>query len=139
MTGTCICGDVTVAIDHAPAFVNDCDCSLCRRTGAAWGYFTSASVITQGETTAFVRQDTPDAAVELHACPRCAVTTHFVLTESYRAAHPEADQVGVNMKLFDPAELAGVERRFPDGRNWDGESAYGFRRESVTMTEEAAW
>ena len=62
-----------------------------------------------------------------------------MLTESYRAAHPEADQVGVNMKLFDPAALAGVELRFPDGRNWDGASPYGFRRESVTMTEEAAW
>lgn len=139
MTGSCLCGAVSVAIDARPEFVNDCNCSLCRKAGAAWGYFASSSVSTAGPTTSFIRADKATPGVAVHSCARCAATTHFVLTESFKATHAGADVVGVNMRLFDPAELAGVEVRFPNGRDWPGEGPYDYRRPAITLGDGAQW
>lgn len=92
-----------------------------------------AEVQVEGETRSFTRPDRDDPAVEVHFCPSCGSTTHFVLTE--RLAH--LDRVGVNIRLFDWPDLAGVEARFPDGSGWAGVSAYGYRREPVTIGPEA--
>lgn len=135
MTGTCICGGVAVSIEKKPTFVNDCNCSLCRKAGAAWGYFPSAEVETTGETVSFVRQDKTGAFAQIHSCKVCAATTHFVLTEPYKASNPSVDQVGVNMRIFEPSRLDGVEVRFPDGSNWIGEGAFGYRRSSMTISK----
>ncbi len=139
MTGNCLCGDVTVSISHKPDFAHDCNCSLCRKTGAAWGYYKSADVSTQGDTISFVRRDKPDAGSEVHSCKRCGVTTHFQLTDSFKALHPSADQVGVNMKLFRLEELEGIEVRFPNGKDWPGQGEFGYRRSARWLGDDFAW
>ena len=50
MTGHCLCGAVSVTIDEKPDYINDCNCSLCRKSGGAWGYFDPSIVKTSGET-----------------------------------------------------------------------------------------
>ena len=139
MIASCLCGAVGVAIETKPEFINDCNCSLCRKAGAAWGYFTSSSVTTFGVTVPFVRRDKTAPSVEVHSCASCATTTHFVLTESFKERNRSADLVGVNMRLFDPDELYGVEIRFPNGKDWLGEGPYGYRREAMTISNAAAW
>jgi hypothetical protein len=139
MTGACLCGAVRVTIDTTPDFVNDCNCTLCRKVGAAWSYFGSASVAVHGETAGFVRADKPNAGVAVQSCATCGATTHFVLTEDFRRQHPTADVVGVNMRLFDPDALAGVEVRFPDGKAWSGEGPYGFRRAPLKLDADTRW
>ncbi|HRJ01998.1 MAG TPA: hypothetical protein PKV67_14700 [Hyphomonas sp.] len=67
------------------------------------------------------------------------MTTHFALSETFRAANPEADQVGVNMRLFDPDELVSIEVRYPDGKGWDGVHPFGYRREAFTISETSRW
>ena len=138
MMGHCLCGAVSITIDAKPDFINDCNCTLCRKAGAAWGYFPSSSVTTAGNTVSFLRRDkTP--AIELHSCANCATTTHWVLTKSFKEQHPSVDQMGVNMRLFDPDELNGVELRFPNGKDWPGEGPFGYRREAMTISDSAPW
>lgn len=36
---SCHCGKVRIEIGTLPATVTDCNCSLCRRYGALWGYY----------------------------------------------------------------------------------------------------
>jgi hypothetical protein len=139
MTGTCLCGAVRVTIEAKPEFINDCNCSLCRKAGGAWGYFRSAAVTTDGNTASFVRRDKKSPGVEIHSCLDCAATTHFVLTNAFKARNPSADQVGVNMRLFDPDELKGVEVRFPNGKDWSGEGAFGYRRDAMTISDSTPW
>lgn len=139
MTANCLCGAVSVTIDARPEFIHDCNCSLCRKVGGAWGYFPSASVTTTGETTAFVRRDKPDAGVAVHACPTCSATTHFTLTDDFRAKNPAADVAGVNMRLFDPADLQGVEIRYPNGKDWTGAGAFDYRRDAMTISDTSPW
>jgi len=133
---SCHCGRVQLRIAHRPDYMNDCNCSLCAKAGAVWGYCAPEEVEVRGETPAaikgYVRGDYPDPAVRVHYCGHCDVTTHWTLTESYAAAHPEdADVMAVNMRLFDDAAKTGVELRFPDGAAWDGEGDYGYVREAV--------
>ncbi len=117
MRGSCHCGKITVTVSHAPEYVNLCDCSLCAKSGGAWGYFTEADVQTSGATSSYRRADYPNPAVELQFCATCGTTTYWVLTE-----HFDDDKVGVNMRIFEPSEVAGIEARTLDGRNWFGKT-----------------
>lgn len=139
MTGTCLCGAVSVMIDAKPDFINDCNCSLCRKVGGAWGYFPSSSIKITGKTFSFSRRDKEIPGVEVHSCTTCATTTHWVLTKSFKEQHPSADQVGVNMRLFDPDDLKGIEVRYPDGKNWAGDGPFGYRRSALTISDSAPW
>ncbi|MEO0590202.1 MAG: aldehyde-activating protein [Pseudomonadota bacterium] len=103
--------------------MNFCDCSLCAKSGGVWGYYESAHVSIEGETHGYRRVDYDEPAVEIHSCPVCGTTTHWATTE-----HLVSDRMGVNVRVFAPDELYGIEARFPDGRNWTGETEPRQRR-----------
>ena len=121
--GSCHCGAVQITLSQKPGYVNLCDCSLCLKSGGAWGYFTGEQVTVEGATHGYRREDYETPAVEMRFCPTCGTTTHWVLTEHY-----EGDRVGVNMRIFDPAECAGIEARTLDGRGWFGDGDASHRR-----------
>ncbi|WP_298308410.1 aldehyde-activating protein [uncultured Erythrobacter sp.] len=123
MTGTCHCGAVSVTVPQGPSYVNFCDCSLCAKTGGVWGYYETAELTIKGKTEGYRRADYAEPAVEIHFCPICGTTTHWITTE-----HFDGNRAGVNVRIFEPAELGGVEARFPDGRNWFGETTPEQRR-----------
>ncbi len=139
MTGQCLCGAVNVSIDTKPAFIHDCNCSFCRKSGGAWGYFPTGQVRTSGETRSFLRTDKANAAAAVHACTICGGTTHWVLSEAFRTQNPTVDLMGVNMRLFDPDTLDGVDVRFPDGKGWTGEGPFRYRRQAMTISTTAPW
>ncbi|WP_435418040.1 GFA family protein [Parerythrobacter aurantius] len=123
MNASCHCGAVSVQLDHAPEYVNFCDCSLCRKTGGVWGYFEQSEVHIKGQTLSYRRPDYDKPAVEVRRCPACGTVTHWVLTE-----HFDGTRMGVNMRLFAPPELAGIEARTLDGHNWVGDTEPVHRR-----------
>lgn len=130
---TCLCGQVSVNVRKSPDFVHACNCTLCSKSGAWWGYFDPSDVTVAGETHGFVRQDKAGAGSEIRFCPSCGTTTNFVLTEATIAVHGNT-MMGVNMRLAPAAELAGIELRYPDGRAWPGEGPFGYVRESEILT-----
>jgi hypothetical protein len=42
-------------------------------------------------------------------------------------------QMGVNLRLADETDLAGIEHRYPDGRGWAGEGGFGYVREARVL------
>jgi hypothetical protein len=38
--------------------------------------------------------------------------------------------MGVNMRLADEKDLAGIELRYPDGRAWSGKGAFSYVQEA---------
>nr|WP_298897760.1 GFA family protein [uncultured Altererythrobacter sp.] len=123
MKGACHCGAIAVELARKPEYINLCDCSLCLKSGGAWGYFTQTDVDVIGEAGSYRRSDHKEPAVQLHFCSKCGTATHWTLTE-----HFEGDRVGVNMRIFEPKELNGVEARTLDGRNWFGDGEANHRR-----------
>lgn len=112
MKGRCACNGVTVTVARPPEYINFCNCSLCRRIGGAWGYYDRDEVTVEGEIRGFIRDDLPpeDTCLETQFCPTCGAAVRWVPLPSY-----DSRRVGVNMRLFDPGELRGIEARFPDG------------------------
>ena len=135
MTVTCFCGSVSMSTARRPEFIHACNCDMCRKAGARWGYFDPTEVEINGPTACHSRRDKAEAGAEVHFCPACGSTTHFRMTAAAVARHGDV-MAGVNMGLADAAELAGIELRYPDGKAWSGEGAFGYYRESRVIGAE---
>jgi hypothetical protein len=122
---SCHCGRVGVRTEKRPDFIHDCNCTLCQKTGAIWGYFQPSEVAVQGATTGYSRDDKAEPGVSIRFCSNCGATTHFELTEAAIAKFGNT-MLGVNMRLADENDLVGVELRYPNGRAWSGEGDFGY-------------
>ena len=110
LTGTCHCGAVRIEISRPPQEVTNCNCSLCRRVGALWAYYGHGEVRVQGHpghTDEYVQGDRTLRTVR---CRTCGCVTHWEPLDPGR--HP---RMGVNMRLFDPAEAGDFRIRLLDG------------------------
>lgn len=124
---SCHCGAIRVRTNERPGYIHECNCTLCGKTGARWGYFDPSEVSVEGMPAGYCRQDKDDPGARMQFCATCGVTTHFVLTESAVARFGNV-VMGVNMRLAEESDLAGIELRYPDGRAWAGEGAFGYVR-----------
>jgi hypothetical protein len=125
---SCLCGQVKIEIDKKPAYINECNCTLCSKSGARWGYFHPSQVHVEGATQGYSRDDKTDPNAQIHFCPRCGATSYFVLTESAISRFGGNSLMGVNMWLANERDLAGIELRYPDGRAWPGEGGFTYVR-----------
>ena len=73
----CHCTAIRLEADKAPSWVNDCNCTLCRRYGALWAYYESGEVqVVAGDgATDVYRWD--DEMLAFHRCQVCGCVTHF--------------------------------------------------------------
>jgi hypothetical protein len=136
MNLSCLCGEIRVETAKRPDFIHECNCTLCSKSGARWGYFHPSEVTVSGETNGYSRDDKDDPAANIRFCPTCGVTTHFVLTDSAVAKFGNG-MMGVNMWLADESDLAGLELRYPDGRGWAGAGDFDYVRAPFIIGEPA--
>jgi hypothetical protein len=129
---TCHCGLVRLEIKKHPEFIHECNCTLCAKSGARWGYFHPAEVTVTGAGSSYRRKDKAEPASQIHFCSRCGTTTHFTLTESAVTKHGNT-MLGINMRLADEQSLAGIELRFPDGKAWSGSGSFTYVQEPRTI------
>lgn len=129
---SCHCGRVSLRISKRPDYINACNCSLCRKSGAVWSYFTPFEVAVTGETASYSRSDKTEAAVRVCFCPKCGTTTHFDLTDE-TVKKIGNTLTGVNMRLADDDTLVGIELRYPDGRAWSGIGEFGYVKNAIIL------
>jgi len=97
---SCHCGAVRMEIDTPPDTVTDCACSICRRKGALWAYYSSRQVRiipASGATAIYIWGD---KELEFHSCKVCACSTHWA------AVDKSHDRMGVNARMMEPEVLA---------------------------------
>jgi hypothetical protein len=128
LTLSCLCGQIRIELAKRPDFINECNCTLCSKSGARWGYYHPSDVGIEGTAKGYCRDDKDDPTAEIRFCGHCGATTHFNLTASAVAKFGNT-MMGVNMLLADERDLAGVELRFPDGRAWPGAGDFAYVRE----------
>jgi hypothetical protein len=109
IAASCHCGAVRLEVETAPETVTDCNCSICRRYGVLWAYYSPAQVrITPaGGGTDIYMWD--DRAIEFHRCRICGCVTHWAAVDRTR------DRMGVNARMMDPNVLAAARVRKLDG------------------------
>lgn len=125
---SCLCGQASAELSKRPDFIFECNCTLCSKSGARWGYFHPSEVTLAGQTSAYRRSDKDDPSSEIHFCATCGATTHFSLTEAAIARFGNT-MMGVNMWLADEGDLTGIELRYPNGKGWSGQGDFTFVRE----------
>jgi hypothetical protein len=97
---SCHCGAVRLEIETAPPEVKDCNCSICRRYGVLWAYYSPKQVriIPPAGATDIYMWD--DRSIEFHRCKICGCVTHWAPVDKAR------DRMGVNARLMAPEVLA---------------------------------
>jgi hypothetical protein len=106
---SCHCSRVRVEVPHAPEAVNDCTCSICRRYGTLWAYYSPKLVqVSPGATDIYMWGE---RQLEFHRCKDCGCITHW--------AHIDKgfDRMGVNARLLQPEALAAARRLVNNGRS----------------------
>ncbi len=106
---SCHCGAIRLEIAHAPETVTECNCSICRRYGVLWAYYspTQVRITANGDGTDIYRWG--DRSIEFHRCKICGCVTHWA------ALHEHTDRTGVNARLMDPDILRAARIRKLDG------------------------
>ena len=116
MKGRCACGATTVTVARKPDYINFCNCGLCRRTGGGWGYFQAGEAEIEGPLGTFERPDIDEICLTNQFCKGCGSIVRWIPLPKF-----DDGRVGINMRLFEPADLAGIETRFPNGIDWGSE------------------
>lgn len=107
--GSCHCGTIQVVIEGDLADASECNCSICRRTGALWTYHLPGQVEVTGSGVGYVQGD---ATLTLWHCATCGVITHWTPRD------PTYNRMGINIRLFDPALWNSLPRLLIDGASW---------------------
>ena len=113
LVAACHCGRATIALPRAPDYVNQCNCSLCTKSGFRGIYYASEELRISGDFDTYLREDLPEAMIRILRCATCGVATHWE-----PLSEPPYARMGVNSRLVDPALLEGVEVREIDGASW---------------------
>lgn len=112
--GCCHCGAVRWTVSTLPAGGVRCNCSICRRLGAVWGYTTRAAVTLDVQLpvdSPLIRYRWGDGLIGFCSCSRCGATTHYESVDS----GPDA-RFALNLAaLEDAAAYAAIPVRHFDG------------------------
>lgn len=105
----CHCTAVRFEIAEAPAWVLDCNCTLCRRYGALWCYFhgaDQAKLLSQPEASLTESYIWGDRGIAFERCKVCGCMTHM------KTADAHAVTFGVNARMMaalDPANVKVIQ------------------------------
>lgn len=107
--GSCHCGKISLILRDTPGDAGECNCSLCRRTGALWHYCPPDKVSVFGEGAAYVQGD---CTLATWHCQTCGCITHWT------ALDPDYKRMGINLRMFDPGLWEKLPRRLIDGASF---------------------
>ena len=114
LQGSCHCGAVRLTLPAAPEKATSCNCSLCRRSGAIFGYYEFGTVTVQGHPENTEEYVWGDRTLKNVRCKNCGILTHWEPIDSKAGARH-----GVNLRNFDPKLLESVVvRRFDGADTW---------------------
>ena len=110
LSATCHCGAVRVEIPRRPTEVTNCNCSICRRLGTLWAYYTVGTVKVVGHPERTSEYIQGDKTLRVVRCRNCGCTTHWEPLDAKRYK-----KLGVNIRNFEPSAIGPVRIRLLDG------------------------
>jgi hypothetical protein len=106
---SCHCGAVRLVCEVAPAEVTDCNCSICRRYGVLWAYYSPGLVTLHPPDAVTDVYMWDDRSIRFHRCRTCGCLTHWSAVDASR------DRMGVNARLMPLDVVAAARVRRLDG------------------------
>ena len=106
---SCHCGGVVLKTVNSPETVTSCNCSICHRIGALWGYYTAGEVeIAQDKKG--LKYSWGKKNLTFHSCTDCGCTTHYTSVNengTYRVA--------INTRMAPLSATKNIPIRYFDG------------------------
>ena len=106
----CHCGNVKLLAAQPPSSITQCNCSICHRLGALWGYFDSADVQIRVGDKPLNAYSWGEKSIIYHSCSRCGCTTHYTTTES-----DGNELVAINCRMAPLDDIGAIPVREFDG------------------------
>jgi len=110
LVASCHCGAVRIEVRRLVRTLTRCNCSICRRYGALWAYYSPRSVRIQAPRGGLAKYSWKRRIRDYFRCARCGCVTHYAYRRQARRT-----TLAVNAANFEPALLAGVRIRHLDG------------------------
>ena len=106
----CHCGNVTITIKEQPETLTQCNCSMCSRYAALWGYYPPEEVdINVGDKGLSV-YSWGDKYLDFKNCSECGCITHYQTTEK-----APKQKVGINFRMAPIKSIETIQVRDFDG------------------------
>ena len=110
ITATCHCGQVQVTVPRRPRSLTDCNCSICRRSGALWAYYKASTVTTEAKRGATEAYSWGRKALRFVRCKSCGCLMWW------ERVKPDPERkMGVNARNFAPVATRAARIRAFDG------------------------
>ena len=104
LQGGCFCGRIRYEVAGHPFHEANCHCSICRRSGALWGYdFENEKLTVSGPTQVYMWNR---KWLEFHFFPQCASWAYW---RAVKARPDGRRHMGFNLRLAnDPAAVQDI-------------------------------
>ena len=107
---SCHCGNVTLRIKQTPTALVSCNCSICQRLGALWGYLLPEDIEIKIKNTHPQAYQWGDKCIDFQHCPKCGCTTHYTpIKQSGR------EKMAVNFRMVDKTICDEIHVKYFDG------------------------
>ncbi|WP_434360773.1 aldehyde-activating protein [Parasalinivibrio latis] len=107
---SCHCGEVNIVVYQKPQSLTRCNCSLCQRYSAVWGYFKPVDVEIDANTGSLDTYCWGDKMINFNRCKTCGCVTHYTLTSK-----TQNDKVGINFNMGDSSLINEIPIKYFDG------------------------
>ena len=112
ITVVCHCRIAQLSVPTLPTEVTECNCSICRRLGARWAYY-SPTEVKLPEPSATRPYVWGDRMLSFHRCRSCGVVTHWQSLDGTR------DRMAINARLIDELDWSKIHiRQFDGAATW---------------------
>jgi hypothetical protein len=112
----CHCGNVSLKAAELATSVTNCNCSICRRLGVLWAYYSPEQVEVVCSKEASRTYIWGDEYLEFHHCAICGCSTHYTVTDKYMREFKQG-RIAINFRLLDADTVASIPVRVFDGAN----------------------
>ncbi len=112
--GSCHCGNVQLSVQKLTETATKCNCSICSRYAAIWGYFTESDVVVSVGSKGISAYCHGDKTINFNRCNECGCVTHYTSTTPSPGA-----RLAVNYRMFPDFFNSQVKiRRFDGADTW---------------------
>jgi len=109
-TASCHCGAVRIEFADLPKSLTECNCSICRRLGVLWAYYTRQQVEIICSADAISAYMWGDKCLEFYRCNTCGCVTHYESVEKNSDS-----RIAINARIMQPEEIESISIRKFDG------------------------
>lgn len=110
LSAQCHCGAVRIELPRRPRTVTECNCSICRRYGTRWAYYTARTVRIVGHPQHTDSYSWGERRIRLVRCRHCGCVTHWEAVNG-----GPGSRLGVNVRNVAPGAIGRVRLRLLDG------------------------